>query len=437
MDTKQNAVTPASPTRDQVVREDSRHPEHLDSSSSAEIKQRIDRTRGAMDSTLNQLGERLSPHSLLDDAMEWFKSSSAQNSAQQLKGNVEVFGKNLGTQIRDNPLPALLIGAGLAWMAFGSSSDSDDLDDEALGHSDDHEFKSDEELLVGGYGTAARSKPSTGNSSAGLYLPSSSTDRASGPSMVDKAKQTGSQVATSLQQAASSTAHSLHDAATAVGDKVSEATAATARGVRGAVASVGSALGSASETTQDMAHRGYTKTRAATRGAYSNTARSGQRAGRNVRRAGQQSAAQLTEAYEVGREKLREAHEDYPLALGFGFLALGALAGLAIPRTRKEDELLGDTSDQVRDSAWEAGEEIVQQGKEAVDQAVSTARHAAEDQGLTPDNLASSASRVLEKTANTLNEAAKEEGIHPKQLSEKSEKVADKAQASVQKEVSK
>ena len=39
--------------------------------------------------------------------------------------------------------------------------------------------------------------------------------------------------------------------------------------------------------------------------------------------------------------------EEYPLAVGVGFAALGALIGVLLPRTRQEDELLGEQSDEL------------------------------------------------------------------------------------------
>ena len=45
-------------------------------------------------------------------------------------------------------------------------------------------------------------------------------------------------------------------------------------------------------------------------------------------------------------EQLENALEDV-LAVGIGFAALGALLGVLFPRTRREDELLGEHSDQL------------------------------------------------------------------------------------------
>lgn len=91
------------------------------------IKRRIEGTREAMDETLDELGNRLNPHSILDDAMEFFKSPQAQATAKKTGGAINAFAQNLGRQIRDNPIPTLLVGAGLAWMAFNSRDDEDEL----------------------------------------------------------------------------------------------------------------------------------------------------------------------------------------------------------------------------------------------------------------------------------------------------------------------
>ncbi len=56
--------------------------------------------------------------------------------------------------------------------------------------------------------------------------------------------------------------------------------------------------------------------------------------------------------------------------VGIGFAALGALIGVLLPRTRQEDELLGEQSDQLVKATKEKGEELLERGK-AVAQRVS------------------------------------------------------------------
>src|SRR5690606_6903640 len=95
--------------------------------SSESIKRRIDGTREAMDETLDELGERLNPHSLLDDAMEIFRSPQAKDTAKKAGEVLNDFAQSLGRQVRDNPIPTLLVGAGLAWLAF-SGQNGDEVD---------------------------------------------------------------------------------------------------------------------------------------------------------------------------------------------------------------------------------------------------------------------------------------------------------------------
>jgi len=78
-----------------------------------------------------------------------------------------------------------------------------------------------------------------------------------------------------------------------------------------------------------------------------------------------------------------------PLGLAVGAIAVGFIAGLAIPETQKEHEKLGDLSDQVTDKAKELGQEAVQHGKEVAQTAAQTAQEQAKEHG---HQLASSAS---------------------------------------------
>jgi hypothetical protein len=53
---------------------------------------------------------------------------------------------------------------------------------------------------------------------------------------------------------------------------------------------------------------------------------------KNSRQAYDAGAAQLQDWYDASAEAVARAHDDYPLAVGLGCLALGALTGLAISR---------------------------------------------------------------------------------------------------------
>jgi gas vesicle protein len=97
--------------------------------------------------------------------------------------------------------------------------------------------------------------------------------------------------------------------------------------------------------------------------------------------------------------------EERPLAVGAATLALGLLAGLSIPSTDVEDGLMGETRDQLLDSAKETGREMLDKGKHVADAAVDAVKQAAEDQHLTVDSL----SDKVKTVANQAKEAVKTE----------------------------
>ena len=72
-----------------------------------------------------------------------------------------------------------------------------------------------------------------------------------------------------------------------------------------------------------------------------------------------------------GRQVKRAASaaQENPLGLAIGGIAVGFLAGLVVPSSRVEDEKLGPIADQVKDQVKETGQEALDRGKEAAQQA--------------------------------------------------------------------
>jgi Protein of unknown function (DUF3618) len=69
-----------------------------------------------------------------------------------------------------------------------------------------------------------------------------------------------------------------------------------------------------------------------------------------------------------------------PLGLAVGAVAVGFVAGLAIPSTRVEDEKIGPLADDVKEKAKETGQEAMERGKEVARQAADTAKEAGREQ---------------------------------------------------------
>jgi ElaB/YqjD/DUF883 family membrane-anchored ribosome-binding protein len=88
------------------------------------------------------------------------------------------------------------------------------------------------------------------------------------------------------------------------------------------------------------------------------------------------------------KQKTRRAvglAQENPLGLAVGAVALGFLAGLAVPVSRMENEKIGPLADEVKDKVRETGQEALERGKvvaqEAAQSAVQTARERGQEHG--------------------------------------------------------
>jgi hypothetical protein len=75
-----------------------------------QIERDLAKTRARMDNRLDELQDRLSPGSLLNDALAYFKG-----------GDGGEFSQDLFAKLKANPLPAALTGIGLAWLMASSN----------------------------------------------------------------------------------------------------------------------------------------------------------------------------------------------------------------------------------------------------------------------------------------------------------------------------
>ena len=94
-------------------------------------------------------------------------------------------------------------------------------------------------------------------------------------------------------------------------------------------------------------------------------------------------AAQVGDATRRGAQKVRSGYDhlvnEQPLALGAIGLALGAVLAAAAPRTRQEDEWMGDSSDRLVDGAMRAGRGKIREVQRAATEALDPSqREAAE-----------------------------------------------------------
>jgi hypothetical protein len=112
------------------------------------------------------------------------------------------------------------------------------------------------------------------------------------------------------------------------------------------------------------------------------------------------------------QETFNYLRDEQPLVLGALGFALGAALGAGLPPTQREDELMGETRDQVVQRAQELGEEQLDKAKQVASAASSAALDQAHQEGLTQeraDQTLRQTTEKIERVGNASVEAAKKE----------------------------
>ena len=80
------------------------------SKSPQEVQREVQQSRADVEETLEAIQERLSPGQMFEQVVDYMRSSNGSD-----------FVRNLGTMVRDNPVPVALVGTGLVWLMLSSS----------------------------------------------------------------------------------------------------------------------------------------------------------------------------------------------------------------------------------------------------------------------------------------------------------------------------
>ena len=312
-----------------------------DNRSTADIESDIRKTRGRMDSTLDELGNRLTARSLMNTALDWW---DAPTSGNQGSAAVRKAAVNLARQARLHPMPAVLIGAGLAWLI----SESVDKDEPQQG-------SRIRPRNPGDYPGSNGNGNGNGNGNAN----GNGSENSVGDWVEDKMDD--------AKDTASSAMDAIREKTHLMEEKVQDA--------KGRL--------------EQQAHVALDRSKSAAR----------------------QVGHELKDGYHAAGEKFTRACDEYPLAVGVAFAALGALAGLIIPRTRREDELMGERSDRLVEETKEKASELLDTGKEVGNQILQTVQNEAREQGFTASAVTETLSDLAEKGGELFHKA-KEEAIH-------------------------
>jgi hypothetical protein len=311
-----------------------------------------------MDQTLDRLADRLQPRHLLNDLLDFWKSRrhsrpDGPHFAQVLQDNAQRAGATLAGQIRDNPVPALLITTGIAWLIFSPGRERD-----SHGRTSRQTYpEGTEELdaLEQDYITDLH------HETAEDPMTNPDIEQGTGTGTLDKVKSKAAHLARETKDKLKHGSEKLRRRAGRRGHELRER------------------AGAAGHELQDRMREGY----------------------HNVQE-------RVMEGYDHTRERLKETTSAHPLAAGAAFLGVGLLAGFLLPRTRREDEWFGDASDNIRHKIKETGQELIERGKEVAGAATEAAKSEAERQGLTPEHLKQGVRAVRQETTQAAKQAAGE-----------------------------
>jgi hypothetical protein len=309
--------------------------------SAADIEADVEKTRVRVAETIVALRESMSPGQVMDQVVDYARSS----------GGAE-FTRNLGVQVRDNPLPVMLIGAGIGWLLLSSGNRA---------------------------APAAPSEPQRM-----LAAPSAGTS--DGPGMMERAAQAGTHMRDGMHQAATGVSSAVGHVASGASNVAGQAAGA----LSGAIGAVGQAASSVAGAVSSMAGSAASAAGGArdTARAYGHDA--SHAAGQGISAAAGTMNQMGQQAGSIGdqlRQGWSRASTEQPMLMGALGLALGAVLGALLPRTQTEDRLIGETSDAVAAQLGAVAQEQYEQAKEVVSEHVADLRETVSGSGASVSSL--------------------------------------------------
>jgi hypothetical protein len=320
-----------------------------------EIRAGIEETRAEMSETIEAIQERLNPEHLKeqvkDQVREQFQEAKATVREATI-GKAEDMARNVGDTldearyglmetIRQNPVPAALVGIGLGWLFMNRQSAPyrrySRYNDQARYYREGQPHYGDRQ----GY---------TGRTSA--YADTYGT------SWADQGEYGAKGTLHRVQEKAGNVVNRAQEKVGTLADRTQETVGTIADRTQD---TVGNVVSQAQETASAVASQtqeavGYIADQA-------------------------QYQAQRVE------DRFQHALHENPLAVGAVALAIGTAVGFSLPQTQRENELLGEARDTLIDRAQEVAqdtlEKVQQVAGDVMDQAQTTVQEKAKERGLT------------------------------------------------------
>lgn len=367
-----------------------------------EIEQDIARTRAHIDRTLDVLTARLSPGNMVDQALRTARETGGE------------FTLNLGRTIRDNPVPTALLGVGLGWLMLAGRRDDNG---GFVEHYDDFEegYEPRRRYQVSSSGLAPTSRPETSE----LDVPDDWSAAYEAQGEVDADGQpsgAGGDRVQATKAAGKEAYEQVRAGATGASAKLA---ASAKQGTHAARDAADRAKASAREMGARMSGTGQRASERAKEMAYGLSDRASATASR-AKLYGSSVADRASDAYRRSGYAAREASwrareaagsagsfaREHPIAVGLGIAALGAAIAAFLPRTRREDEIMGEKAEQLKATAREQAEIQAERARDAAAAAIEAGKQQAREAGLTPEGIKEKLNETAAAAANVAKTAA-------------------------------
>ena len=308
---------------------------HISDNAKAEALEReIDEDRRRIEERMNAIQAKMSPGQLLDEALGWAKSSGGGE-----------YVANLGNAVKTNPIPVALMGVGMAWLMANPAGSR-------TAQTDQSDYEEENYPLAPVQGPVRRTGPVQID---GEYRYSHFADE-SGSRFKALTDETGRRAGHFMDDAgrtyrgfADAAGQQIHDIRDETGRLFDEASGWVAKTWRRMGATASQASGSVAASFRSVRDGTMSRTDAL-----------------------RDQASDMNSA-------ILNHFRDQPLIGGALAFALGAAIGAALPNTRREDEMMGEMSDDMREQIAAKASDVRDKAEEVASDVYEKAAAVASD----------------------------------------------------------
>jgi hypothetical protein len=289
------------------------------------LQSQIAHTRSEMSRTIDQIQGMLSPAHLKAQAQETIREATV-GRVEDMAYRAEMRARSWVETVKDNPIPAALVGIGLGWMLLSNGGNGKQRNGGSRRqYTEPHRRSGGEDM--GRYASWQEQR----------YYQET-------PSMMDRTRD-------EIGQTAGRVGERIGETAENVGQRIGETAETVSHRIGETADHVGQRIGQTASQVGEQV-----------------SATAGQ-----VQHKAQEVAGQARTQADRAGQSFGDAMRENPLAVGAMAVALGAAVGLALPSTRKEDELMGEARDRLVDEARDAARQTAQRVQHVAEEAKDTA----------------------------------------------------------------